>query len=190
MGMSVGYGAPHARYPGGPNRTAFSADNGTAENAAAGRYTGKIFLRIDNGPYSNWNGSGGHRTTYWTDVNNKTLGAFSAVCWYSGKHLYDMSLAASNTPLGLIVAAVGGSPIEYWIPPIDPTDPLKNPCEIDKPQCDDSGGKIDSVFFEEYIRKIVPYTIGAVLWDQAERDVKCPKSLAAYPCLTRSRHHT
>ena len=125
MGMGVGFGAPHSTYPGGPNRTSFSADNGTAENAAAWRFTGKIFLRIDNGPYSNWDGSGGRRTTYWTDVDNTTLGAFSAVCWYSGKALYQMALAATDTPLGLIVGAVGGSPIEYWIPPADPGNPLQ-----------------------------------------------------------------
>ena len=27
------------------------------------------------------------------------------------------------------------------------------------------------------------YTVGAIVWDQAERDVKCPVSLAAYPCM-------
>lgn len=68
---------------------------------------------------------------------------------------------------------------------MDPSDVLKNPCEIDKPQCDNSGHKNDSVFFSEYILKLGPYSVGAVLWDQAERDVKCPRSVAAYPCLER-----
>jgi len=31
----------------------------------------------------------------------------------------------------------------------------------------------------------VGYKVHAVVWDQAERDTKCPKSTAAYPCLQR-----
>ncbi len=102
MGMAVGYGPPDQPYPGGPNRTEFSADNGTAETRAAGRYQGKIYLRLDNGPYSSWDGQSDRRTTYWTDVTPDTLGRFSAVCWYSGKALYEMALEASETPLGLV----------------------------------------------------------------------------------------
>lgn len=190
MGMTVGFGAPHTA-PFGSNRSSFSADNGTAETAAAGRYEGKIFIRNDNGPYSppvtEWNSPRLHAKTpdQWTDVNNETLGDFSAVCWYAGKSLFERTLAVKGvpTPLGLIEAAVGGSPIEYWIPPIDPTDPDTNPCELDRPQCDSQ--KNDSQFFHEYIEELLPYSVTAVIWDQAERDVKCPKALAAYPCLQK-----
>ena len=97
-----------------------------------------------------------------------------------------MSLAQSDTPLGLIVAAVGGSPIEYWIPPMPdggsgPPGNYRNPCELDSPQCDNKMN--DTSFFSEYIEKLLPYTIGGLIWDQAERDVKCPQSLQQYPCL-------
>jgi hypothetical protein len=182
MGMTVGYGPPHTIPPHGygPDKPSFSADNGTAENANALRYTSKIFL-FKSAQSITTNPSG----FTWSDVNNETLGRYSAACWYSGVSLYETSLQASNTPLGLITAAVGGSPIEYWIPQTDPSSPNTNPCEIDTPQCDDSGGKTDSGFYEKLIKPLTPYTIGAVVWDQAERDTKCPKAMAAYPCLQK-----
>ena len=37
------------------------------------------------------------------------------MCWYSGKALFER--LGGQTPVGLIMAAVGGSPIEYWLPP-------------------------------------------------------------------------
>lgn len=47
---------------------------------------------------------------------------------------------------------------------MDPADPFKNPCEVDNPQCDNK--KNDSSFYDEYITKIVPFNVGAVIWDQ------------------------
>ena len=55
-----------------------------------------------------------------------------------------------------------------------------NTCERDTPQCDDQYD--DSWFFVDIVEQFVPYTIGALVWDQAERDVKCPVALAAYAC--------
>ena len=51
---------------------------------------------------------------------------------YAGKRLYESSLKQTHTPLGLLLAAVGGSPIEYWVPPVDPHDVNKNPCYEDR----------------------------------------------------------
>ena len=61
------------------------------------------------------------------------LAAFSAVCWYSGRNLFDKM--GGNTPVGLMQASVGGSPIEYWLPPTGPYPPStvnSNPCETDR----------------------------------------------------------
>jgi hypothetical protein len=178
MGMGVGPGK-------------FVADNGTAESAASARYAGKIFLRSDSGHYGAPPGPvdpalAQNRRGTWYEPSNASLPGFSAACWYSGRALFDDRLAASETPLGLIVAAVGGSPIEYWMPPMPGSEPpgyFNNPCETDYPQCDN--GKNDTQFYTEYIHKLVPYTLGGVLWDQAERDVKCPVALEAYPCMER-----
>lgn len=196
MGMMVGCGLPHTVQPCGPKgKPFFSADNGTAEAMAATRYTGQIFIRDDNGPYSPPTepeagggpvlSNGRRAPNQWSDVTNDTIGSFSAVCWYTGKELFERALAADGepTPTGLIMAAVGGSPIEYWIPPSNPLEPLTNPCEVDNPQCDDE--LVDSTFWREYIQELLPYSISAVVWDQAERDVKCPKAMAAYPCLQK-----
>eukprot|EP00937_MAST-01D_sp_MAST-1D-sp2_P006005 g6005.t1 len=190
MGMSVGYGAPATVPPHGfgPDKPSFSADNGTAETAASGAYTGRIFIRHVNAATATAGGGTGPglgllRRGEWNDVNPNTLGDFSAVCWYSGVALWEQ--ARDGAPLGLVQAAVGGSPIEFWIPPADPSDVDVNPCGVDRPQCDTSGGKNDSQFFREYIAPIAPYTFGALVWDQAERDVKCPRSLAHYDCLQR-----
>jgi hypothetical protein len=159
MGMAVGPGK-------------FVADNGTAESAASARYTGKISLRDDSGPYGAPPGpvdpsmARRNRGT-WFAPSNSSLPSFSAVCWYSGRALHDDHLAASGTPLGLIVAAVGGSPIEYWMPPMPGSSPpgyFQNPCELDDPQCDN--GKNDTTFYTEYIHKLVPYTLGGVIWGE------------------------
>jgi len=86
----------------------------------------------------------------------------------AGRTLFEAILAKDGTPtpVGLIAAAVGGSPIEFWIPQIDAANYSKNPCEIDSPACDNSGEVVDSEFFGEYIKRLLPYTIGAVIWDQ------------------------
>jgi hypothetical protein len=184
MGMNVGYGAPNTP-PSPGKKPSFSADNGTAETANAPRYTGKIMIRHDNGKFGNVRG------IQWQAVTKETLGGFSAVCWYAGRNFFDTALAEQGMPLGLVLAAVGGSPIEYWIPPQHLDDVQINPCEVDSPQCDNSGNKTDSIFWTEYMLKMVApepaknvgYRFNLMVWDQAERDVKCPRSLAAYPCM-------
>ena len=94
MGMKVGYGAPATVPPPdsgeGPNKPSFSADNGTAETANAGRYTGRIFIRHVN-PLKGGSSSpiGLLQRYQWNDVTSKTLGDFEAVCWYSGVSLFE-----------------------------------------------------------------------------------------------------
>merc|ERR1712190_30895 len=87
---------------------AFQADNGTAEAAAADRYTGSIWLWKQ--PQSRFN-----VPKAWTPVSSTFLAkdSFSAVCWYTGKSHFERMGGA--VPVGLIEAAVGGSPIEFWL---------------------------------------------------------------------------
>ena len=150
----------------------FAAANGTAEAAAAGRYAGKISLLSLQTPFPRptappWNGTGCGRPNdpgyhpspacfqpQWNRVSpgpNGTLHGFSAVCWYTGKALLELS-GDGAAPLGLIAAAVGGSPIEYWLPPSARVN--VNKCESDVPQCDNMYN--DSAFYTDQIEQIVP----------------------------------
>lgn len=80
-------------------------------------------------------------------------------------------------PVGLLEAAVGGSPIEYWLS----AESIAK-CETDQPQCDDQ--MPDSSFYDDQIVSLQPYSLGAIIWDQAERDLKC-NHVTEYPCLMR-----
>jgi len=146
----------------------FQAWNGTAEVAAAGRYSGKIWLK------KTYNQSPKLQEWFTASPESLQKPGFSAICWYAGKGLFEHM--GGTTPIGLIYAAIGGSPIEYWI-----SSKSIAACEVDVPQCDNKFN--DSTFYTNYIVPLFPFTIGAVLWDQAERDVKCPTSLHAYPCM-------
>jgi hypothetical protein len=100
-----------------------------------------------------------------------TIAKFSAICWYTGTALSDS--LGGNVPVGLIAGAVGGSPIEFWLPPRHVNNTAH--CGVDAPACD-SGGKNeyrDSAFYNQLIYPFAPYTIGSVVWDQGERDVHC-----------------
>jgi sialate O-acetylesterase len=133
---------------------AFQADNGTAEAAAAGRYTGGIWL---------WSQvqSKYHSSTSWAEASPASVGqpqAFSAVCWYTGRSLYER--LGGQVPIGLLKASVGGSPIEYWL-----SHASIATCETDRPQCD--AQLPDATFYEDQIVALQPYSIGAIVWDQA-----------------------
>jgi hypothetical protein len=70
-------------------KPAFHADNGTSEVAAAGRYANKIFMiKAVNSKYEKTHGpewqTASPATTY-----TSFPAAFSAVCWYTGKSLYE-----------------------------------------------------------------------------------------------------
>ena len=164
----------------------FAASNGSAEVAAAGRYTDKISLtslqtpfpkppgwRGDNCPYP-WVNASCMSYPMWNEAlpgANGTVHGFSALCWYTGVALYQQ--LAGAVPVGLLAGSVGGSPIEFWLPlgHVNST----AACGVDDPPCDPGGpnGYTDSEFFERLIQPFAPYTVGAVVWDQAERDVHC-----------------
>ena len=81
-------------------------------------------------------------------------------------------------PIGLLCGSVGGSPIEFWLPRGYVNNRI---CGFDRPPCDPGGPNnyTDSEFFERLIAFFQPYTLGAVVWDQAERDVHCLPQHAA-----------
>ena len=182
----------------------FAAQNGTAEVNAAGRYEGKIFLasvgaaqKDHNGTYCPypWTNHSCRSQPEWNNVVRGMVGTvakFSAICWYTGVDMYE----SLGVPIGLITGAVGGSPIEFWLPPGHVND--TSACGRDDPPCDHGGtnGYHDSDFWEQLISPFAPYTVGTVIWDQGERDAHClPQSngstvpenhVSRYGCLLRS----
>ena len=153
----------------------FCAENGTAEANAAGQYTGKISLLTLQTPFPMptmppWNGSGACHpgrqpcnAPMWNEGSpgpNGTLHGFSAVCWYSGKALFEK--LGGEVPVGLLVGSVGGSPIEFWL---EPTAPGANNtvCGVDNPPCDTQHNTTDSGFFNQFIKPLMPCE-SPVLW--------------------------
>jgi len=53
-------------------------------------------------------------------------------------------------------------------------------CEVDQPRCDTQWP--DSDFYNDQIKSLQPYTFSALVWDQAERDLKC-NHVKTYPCM-------
>ena len=99
---------------------------------------------------------------------------------------------SGSSPVGLIRAAVGGSPIEFWLP--EGSVNTTAACGLDMPACDTEKNHSDSGFFDRLVRPLAPYTLGSMLWDQGERDVHCLTTYinhtARYPCLERELIHS
>eukprot|EP00947_MAST-08B_sp_MAST-8B-sp1_P002053 g2053.t1 len=122
-----------------------------------------------------------------------TMSKFSAICWYTGVSLFEG--LGGKVPVGLIAGAVGGSAIEFWLPPGHVNSSAA--CGVDSPPCDNGGTKEyrDSDFYDQLIKPFAPYTIGTTIWDQGERDTHClpqhdgsttPENhVARYACLLR-----
>lgn len=157
MGMQVG-----------PSERAFDADNATAEAAAAGRYTGKIWLHARTSRFVN--------ATMWYDVTPESITSFSAVCWYAGRDLWFHM--GEKIPVGLIMNAVGAHPIEHWLGP----DQIRACLPESQPLCKDN--MPNSLGWGKSIVPMQPFTIGTMLWDQGEQNINC-NEVGDYPCLTR-----
>jgi len=154
--------------------------NGKEEVAAAGAYTGRISIASLQQPSTHttppWNGTGcgtyspAPNCTYLPMFNkvsagkNSTVAGFSGLCWLTGKAIFEALGGAA--PVGLLVGSVGGTPIEAWLPP----GVLGGQCPAEETPC---GGADDNALYETLIKPLAPFTMGAMLWDQAERDVRC-----------------
>jgi len=113
---------------------------------------------------------------------NGTVRGFSALCWHTGKAMFERLDA--KVPVGLIHASIGGSPIEAWI-----AESSSDKCGAKEPACDLKGAVTFGGFYESFIVPEAPYTIGSVIWDQGERDVHCfapgTNKTAEHPCMER-----
>ena len=65
----------------------------------------------------------------WQEPTSDGLKAFSAVCWYFGRALYNLQDEQQKVPVGLIEASWGGTIIEAWMPVDDQTACTNRYCE-------------------------------------------------------------
>lgn len=162
MGMQVG-----------PSYRGFDADNASAESAASVRYTGRIFLHSS---LSRWKAAasrhGDRDSTVWYPVTPESIKNFSAVCWYTGRTLFDT--LGGEVPVGLAMNAVGGHAVESWLGPRQlEACRISTPCTAQQPL---------SKIWNATIIPMQPYTFGSMVWDQAEQDLVCDR-VAPYPCM-------
>ncbi len=187
--------SPHTRYththccftqrPNSMELPVLALANGTAEAAGAGAFTGHLSLatlQAPRGTVPPWNVS--RAGPVWNAVSagqHGTVAPFSGLCWLTGRALFEA--LGGGAPVGLIAGSVGGTPIEAWVP----EGVLGPVCPADAPPC---GGAADSALFNGLIAPFAPFAVGAVLFDQAERDVRCfapaTNRTAQYPCMERA----
>jgi sialate O-acetylesterase len=95
----------------------------------------------------------------WTLANRKSANMFSGVCYLFGARLQE----ELQIPIGLIAAAVGGTPIQTWLP-VDRAEknlPTRDALSVDK-----AIGQ--SQLFHSMIHPLTSYPIRGVAWYQGE----------------------
>ena len=109
----------------------------------------------------------------WSVCQPETAGRISGTAFYFARKIYQEN--SGTIPIGLIVAAFGGSPIDLWLAPeglvdIPVLDPLWREPAL-TPEVFD--------FFHRFIHPLVPYGIKGAIWYQgenSERRVLSPDS--------------
>jgi sialate O-acetylesterase len=97
----------------------------------------------------------------WEPANPKSANLFSGVCYLFGARLHE----EMRVPIGLIGAAVGGTPIEAWLPH-DGAENTRTPQDESAPHVDKVTGR--SQLFRSMILPLTPYPIRGVAWYQGE----------------------
>eukprot|EP01052_Picozoa_sp_SAG31_P010086 SAG31_NODE_542_length_14269_cov_7.826253_14_plen_312_part_00 len=140
---------------------AYDSDNGTAEIAAASRYA-NIFLWTQPGVrpvplQAHAAGQAGFRTGSWLQAVPATVSNFSAVCYETARQLVDRHLG-NSIPVGLVWTAVGGTPLQQWMPPT----------ALTAPGCDQTPNITlrDSSLYEQIILPLTNYSHRGVIWFQ------------------------
>jgi len=99
----------------------------------------------------------------WSVASNVTIGlgawsAFSAVCWFTGRDLYD----SLQVPIGLISSNWGGTVIQAWSSPV-----ALKVCNV---TASGSGNEANSVLYNAMIVPFLNYVIKGALWYQGEQN--------------------
>ena len=107
----------------------------------------------------------------WTQASSKStctggvkigFQAFSAVCWYFGKDVFNS--LNGTVPVGLVSSNVGGTAVERW----------SGPDAVAK--CNQTGVVQQSNLWTPYIVPLLPMQMSGWIWYQAESNVACSTS--------------
>jgi len=93
----------------------------------------------------------------WQECSPKTVGGFSAVGYFFGRHLHK----ELDVPIGLIESAWGGTPAEFWT--------SRKVLEAD-PALKGLVGR-GSALYNGMIAPLIPYAIRGAIWYQGESNV-------------------
>jgi len=107
--------------------------------------------------------------TSWSECNPTSVAGFSAVAYYFAKELN--TNASINIPIGVIVAAVGGSSCQSWIRrEALAADPVLKSTVLDPFDLNPSlaVATASTVLYNSYISPLVPFSLKGFLWYQGE----------------------
>jgi len=113
-----------------------------------------------NFPKIRWNGRRGG----WAPITPQNVKSVYAVAYYFAKELHK----ELKVPIGLMGRAVGGTPIEEWMPPGTADEVYKKIDPNGKGGVRGSKGGL----WTRFIAPLVPYGIRGVIWYQGERNAK------------------
>ena len=91
-------------------------------------------------------------------------GPFSALCWYTGRAVYDR--LNGSVPIGLLHSAHGGTVVESWTSPDSNT--LCGPIPDNPPGSSPGGQNNASACYKAMIHPLLPMVFRAALWLQGE----------------------
>jgi len=100
----------------------------------------------------------------WAPITPDNVKGVFAVAYYFAKKLH----RELKVPIGLIGRAVGGTPIEAWMPPGTPGEVLT---AVDPKKKRSTRGH-DGHLWTRFIAPLVPYGIRGAIWYQGERNAK------------------
>ena len=102
----------------------------------------------------------------WSGCNPDTLKTFSAVAYYFAKEIYK----EVKVPIGIIQSALGGSPIEPWIPVEEYNSSVSKGELARGGPISGFGGPMSSVggLYDTQIKPLKPFSLRGFLWYQGE----------------------
>ena len=116
-------------------------------------------------------------TANWTHSTRQTLPTFASTCWYTAKAMIDNRPKTSpSTPIGLLLAAVGGTRLAMWTS--EPSATLAG-CDSTSMLTNATGA---GQMFDLVLAPFVNMSASAISWYQGENDLGARVTSKAYGC--------